>query len=215
MSCNSPWSSTDLLQRRRCVTTGMALAASWLLAPAQATASTSTTANAGTAAALPPPPAAPGQRETLTHQGITLLPRGEGRLRFFGLEIYTARLWVAEGFEPDQHARHPLALELAYARHFSARDIAERSLQEMKRQTHINQAREADWTSKLAAVMPDVKPGTRLLGFHRPQQGALFQLAGHTLGTVDDPVFSALFFGIWLSTATSEPALRTALLTAR
>ena len=207
MSCSSPLSSTDPLQRRRWLATGVALAAGWAWLPAQA--------NTGTAAALPSSPTANNQREPLTHQGATLLPRGEGRLRFFGLEIYTARLWAAEGFEPEQHARYPLALELSYARNFSARDIAERSLQEMKRQTAINQAREADWTSKLAAVLPDVKPGTRLMGFHRPQQGALFQLAGQTLGTLDDPVFSALFFGIWLSPATSEPTLRTALLTPR
>ena len=102
-----------------------------------------------------------------------------------------------------------------YARTFSARDIAERSLQEMKRQTSINKAREADWTNKLAAVLPDVKPGDSLLGFHRPDQGAMFQSGGRTLGTVDDPVFSALFFGIWLSPATSEPALRTALIAQR
>lgn len=207
MSCSSPLSSADLLERRRWLTTGVALAAGWALLPAQA--------NTGTAAGLPSSPAANSQRGPLTHQGTSLLPRGEGRLRFFGLEIYTARLWAAESFEPDQHARYPLALELTYARHFSARDIAERSLQEMKRQTSINQAREVDWTSRLTAVLPDVKPGTRLMGFHRPQQGALFQQAGQPLGTLDDPVFSALFFGIWLSPATSEPALRTALLTPR
>jgi hypothetical protein len=68
-------------------------------------------------------------------------------MRFFGLNIYTARLWAADGFDPAQHAAHPLALELTYARTFSARDIAERSLQEMKRQTPINKAREADWTT--------------------------------------------------------------------
>ena len=27
---------------------------------------------------------------------------GEGRLRYFGLPIYDARLWVTEGFEPTQ-----------------------------------------------------------------------------------------------------------------
>lgn len=194
MSCNSPWSNTEPWSRRRWLASGVALAA---------------------ASSTTQPAWATDSRSPLTLRGTPLLPRGEGQLRFFGLAIYTARLWAADGFDPTQHAAHPLALELTYARTFSARDIAERSLQEMKRQTPINSAREADWTHKLAAVLPDVKLGDSLLGFHQPGQGALFQSGGRTLGTVDDPVFSALFFGIWLSPATSEPALRTALIAQR
>jgi hypothetical protein len=194
MSCSSPWSNTEPWSRRRWLASGMALAA---------------------ASSTALPTWATDSRPPLTLRGTPLLPRGEGQMRFFGLNIYTARLWAADGFDPAQHAAHPLALELTYARTFSARDIAERSLQEMKRQTPINKAREVDWTNKLAAVLPDVKPGDSLLGFHRPDQGAMFQSGGRTLGTVDDPVFSALFFGIWLSPATSEPALRTALIAQR
>ncbi len=190
------------MPRRRVLTGSLALAATWATAPAWATGTAATSATlAG--------------REPLTHQGTTLWPRGEGQLRFFGLAIYTARLWTADSFDPTQHAAHALALELTYARTFSARDIAERSLQEMQRQTPVNKAMEADWINKLAIVLPDVKPGDSLLGFHRPTQGALFQAGGRTLGTVDDPVFSGLFFGIWLSPATSEPALRKALIAQR
>lgn len=157
----------------------------------------------------------PGVLDT---QGLRLKARGSGTMRFFGLAVYTARLWTADGFDPHRHAEHPLALELAYARAFSARQIAERSLQEMKRQTSISQATEADWTQKLAALLPDVKAGDRLLGIHRPQRGAVFlagaQPGAKVLGTVEDPLFSALFFGIWLSPATSEPDLRAALVSA-
>jgi hypothetical protein len=166
-------------------------------------------------ASTPPAPAG-APREPLVHQGVTLWPRGEGRMRFLGLAVYTARLWAAEGFDPARHARHPLALELVYARAFSARQIAERSLQEMKQQTPIPQAAQAAWVEKLAATLPDVKPGDSLLGLHHPQQGALFRAGtppdARVLGAVDDPLFSGLFFGIWLSPATSEPALRKALI---
>jgi hypothetical protein len=158
------------------------------------------------------PREATAAREPLVHQGITLWPRGEGPMRFFGLTVYTARLWTADGFDPTAHARHPLALELQYARSFSARDIAQRSLLEMKQQTHIEKALEVIWTDALTVILPDVNPGDRLLGWHRPAQGALFQSGPRVLGRIDDPVFSGLFFGIWLSPATSEPALRAALL---
>jgi len=161
---------------------------------------------------------APAGKPPLTHLGPTLWPRGEGGLRFLGLSVYSARLWVAEGFELAQFANHPLALELTYSRDFSARQIAERSLQEMERQLPIKHAEKAIYMEKMAAIFPDVKAGDRLLGVHRPGQGALFvagaQPGARTLGAVDDPTFSQLFFGIWLSGATSEPKLRQALLAA-
>lgn len=204
MSCSSPCPSPERLPRRQALR-----ALAHMVGLASLGVAPQVLAN-DTAAGRPRE--APAAREPLVHQGVTLWPRGEGRMRFFGLEVYTARLWTADGFDPAQHARHPLALELQYARTFSAMQIAQRSLQEMKRQTSIDPATEADWTAKLAAVLPDVKPGDRLLGWHRPTQGALFQSGPRVLGRIDDPVFSALFFGIWLSAATSEPALRTALL---
>ena len=42
--------------------------------------------------------------------------RGQGRLTFFGLHVYDARLWVAPGFVAERFADQPLALELDYAR---------------------------------------------------------------------------------------------------
>jgi hypothetical protein len=42
-----------------------------------------------------------------------------------------------------------------------------------------------------------------------------FLLNGRPLGEVRDPDFARVFFGIWLSPRTSEPALREALLLGR
>jgi len=161
---------------------------------------------------------APG-RAPLVHQGLTLWPRGEGRLRFFGLHLYTAQLWAAEGFNPGEFARSMLALELTYARPFTAVQIAQRSLEEMTRQSSLPPQTQSDWQARLASLLPDVQSGDRLLGIHRPGRGAWFQTGAQpdarALGEVNDPQFSALFFGIWLSAQTSEPALRNALLAGR
>lgn len=208
MSSNSPWPSPERLRsapglssRRAALARGSAALAAALLPAAVWGQSKSP---------------GPGEDATLLLEGLSLALRGSGTMRFWGLEVYTARLWVGAGFEPERYAQYPLALELAYARRFSARQIAQRSLQEMKRQQPIPEATEADWTEQLARTLPDVKPGDRLLGLHRPQQGAAFWRRGapalQPLGRVEDARFSALFFGIWLSTATSEPALRAALL---
>ena len=57
-----------------------------------------------------------------------------------------------------------------------------------------------------------MKPGDRLLGVYQPGVGAVFKMGGRVVGEVADAAFARLFFGIWLSPKTSEPALRQALL---
>lgn len=65
---------------------------------------------------------------------------GSGRLSFFGLHVYDARLWVLEAFDAERFEHMPLALELEYARTLRGRLIAERSLDEMRRLGEIDAA---------------------------------------------------------------------------
>ena len=64
----------------------------------------------------------------------------------------------------------------------------------------------------MRAVFPDVKAGDRITGIHQPGVGAVFLRNGRSLGSIADPAFAKIFFGIWLSEQTSEPAMRTALI---
>lgn len=139
---------------------------------------------------------------------------GEGSLRFLGMEIYQARLWVTPQFRAADYAVHPVALELNYRRGFTAKAIAERSLQEMRRIGTFTEAQAQGWQQALQAALPDVKAGDRITGLYRPGVGAVFRLQERTVGEVADPEFARLFFGIWLSPQTSEPGLRQALLAA-
>ena len=142
-----------------------------------------------------------------------LLPAGQALLTVWGFEVYQARLWVAPGFRAAEPAATPLLLELDYRRDFRGADIARRSLQEMQRLAPLEPARAARWERRLAEVLPDVRAGDRLSGWHRPEQGARFLRGdGGLLGEVEDPAFSRLFFGIWLDPRTPEPALRQRLL---
>ena len=141
-----------------------------------------------------------------------LQPAGQGTLRFWGLEIYRARLWVSPGFAASDYAALPLALELNYQRAFSAEAIAQRSLVEMRRVGPFSAAQATRWQQALQAALPDVQPGDRITGHYQPGRGATFALHGRTVGTVADAEFARLFFGIWLSPQTSQPQLRTELL---
>lgn len=145
-----------------------------------------------------------------------LLPRvesaGQARLRFWGLDVYDARLWVAPGFRHGDFAAHGFALQLQYLRDFTGSDIARRSLEEMRRSGGFSPAQGAAWQAELARLLPDVRSGERITGVNRPGRPALFLHNGRPLGEVGDGQFARLFFGIWLGAGTSEPAMRAALL---
>ncbi len=140
---------------------------------------------------------------------------GEARLRFLGMHVYDARLWAPGPVAADAWASTPLALELAYARTLYGRAIAERSLQEMRRQGEIAAAQAERWLAEMSRLFPDVRDGDRLTGLYRPDRGVLFFHNGQPRGEVADPEFARRFFGIWLAPQTSEPGLRERLLSGR
>jgi Chalcone isomerase-like len=138
--------------------------------------------------------------------------QGSGLLRFLGLKIYDARLWLGAAALPADWAAVPLALELEYARSLDGTQIAERSLKEMRRQGDIAADTATRWLAAMKQLFPDVKAGDRITGLNVPGMGARFFVNGSLKGDLRDPAFARLFFGIWLSDKSSEPALRAALL---
>lgn len=137
---------------------------------------------------------------------------GQGRLTFLGLNVYSARLWVTEGFKPDDFISHPVALELEYARSLVGSLIAERSLTEMKRVGEVPADKAELWLASMTKIFPDVNKGDRITGLQQPGEGMRFFLNGKPRGDIRDAAFARLFTGIWLSPRTSEPKLRQALL---
>lgn len=138
--------------------------------------------------------------------------QGSGRLRFMGLRIYDIRLWAGASPVGAQFADMPLALEIEYARSLGGAQIAERSLVEMRRQAEPAGDTAERWLAAMKKVFPDVREGDRITGVNLPGQGVRFFHNGALRGDVPDIEFARLFFGIWLSPRTSEPALRKTLL---
>jgi Chalcone isomerase-like len=136
--------------------------------------------------------------------------QGGGRLSFLLLHVYDIRLWSAAPPGED-YARSAFALELEYARALAGREIAERSIVEMRRIGDFDETRGRQWLAEMVRLLPDVKAGDRLTGVQR-EQSARFHFNGQWRGELADADFARLFFGIWLSPRTSEPKLRQALL---
>ena len=141
-------------------------------------------------------------------------PQGAATMRFFGLRIYEAKLWAKGGaVDANNWASTPLALELTYARSLTGRDIAKRSLVEMRRQGEISTANADKWLADMEAAFPDVNKGDRISGvITEPGAGIQFFINGKPGRKVPDAAFARLFIGIWLAPQTSEPTLRKALL---
>jgi hypothetical protein len=144
------------------------------------------------------------------------LPQGQalgaGRMRYLLWDVFDATLWAQAGFRGAQYFEHAFALELRYLRKLSAASLVESSLQEMRRMGQLDAGKVAQWTSAMQSAFVDVQAGDRITGVHYPGAGARFYFNGNLRATVDDAAFARAFFGIWLSPATSEPRLRSALL---
>lgn len=138
-------------------------------------------------------------------------PMGAARMRFFGMDIYDARLF-APALKRSDYTANPFALEVQYLRGFDGSAIAERSLKEMRRVGSISPEKEKNWLDAMRQAFPDVKSGDRITGIHKPGVGTRFFVNGLARASIDDPEFSRYFFGIWLSPHTSEPKMRTELL---
>jgi hypothetical protein len=176
-----------VISRRRCLLAGLAVAASVRAMPAR-------TPPLEVAAGLP---------------GARL--RGQGRLTWFGLHVYDARLWSAATSGQDVQ-ESPFALELEYARSLRGERIADRSIEEMARIGDFAADRGARWLATMKQLFPDIAPGDRLTGMQRTKIEAQFFHNGVMRGSIADADFTRLFFGIWLSPRTSAPGLREQLL---
>lgn len=153
---------------------------------------------------------------TPTAEALVLMPSarllGSARLSVWGFDVYDASLFVDPGFRADAYARTPLALELRYLRAFNGKDIAQRSLDEMRRTGPLPDSQATQWLREMATVFPDVKKGDRLVGLYQPGDGMRFVFNGVPRGTVGDAAFAQRFVGIWLAPQTSEPSMRATLL---
>lgn len=153
------------------------------------------------AEALPPP---------VQDRAGELAPLGRGEMRWLGIKLYDAALWVpaGRGWAPSG----PHVLEIRYARNFSRERLVETSLEEMARLGFADPAQQARWGAALARAFPDVAAGEVLIGLHRPGEGAWFWHGARPTAVIDDPELARAFFAIWLDPRTREPGLRARLL---
>jgi Chalcone isomerase-like len=141
-----------------------------------------------------------------------LAARGNATMRFFGLKVYDVTLFSKAGAalaaKPYEANAHPFVLELIYDIGLKGAAISERSVQEMRKQGHKDDALLQKWQTQMTQVFPDIKSGDVLIGVAIPGKEARFYNRTKLIGTIADSEFVAAFFDIWLSPKSSEPKLR-------
>ena len=147
--------------------------------------------------------------EDLTRDVKGLSVRGEAVLRFLGLKVYDVRLWTQ--MKPFTHGE-PFAIELVYDMAIKGKDIADRSVKEMRAQGVSDETKLRRWGDEMTKIFPDIKHGDTLIGVSIPAKEARFYNREKLIATISDPEFAKAFFDIWLSEKTSEPKVRLKLL---
>jgi len=132
--------------------------------------------------------------------------QGQGRMTFWGFDIYDARLYVG-----DQRGQTGFALDLNYLRSLKGSDITKRTIEEMQR-LGVSETNRNAWGKKLDKIFPDVVSGSSLTAIHVPGRGTVFLHNGKSVGEIAGDDFAKAFFSIWLDPKTAAPKLRTALI---
>lgn len=134
---------------------------------------------------------------------------GRGVLSYAFWDVYEATLYAPDG---RWDATQPFALSIEYYRAINGKNIADRSVQEIRRQGFTDEVRLAAWNTQMKAIFPDVKDGTVLSAVYVPGKPTVFYNGADVIGEIKGDDFGNLFFAIWLGERTSEPKLRRALL---
>jgi hypothetical protein len=145
-----------------------------------------------------------------------LVEVGSGEMRWFGMEIYDARLLNGSGRFIEVGVDGPMALEITYRRSIPRDRLVkttEREWNRLERELGLpERATVEGWLQQLTGIWPDVEPGDRILAISEPGAATRFYGNAGFLGAIEDPAFGAAFLGIWLHPKTRAADLRAALI---
>ena len=134
---------------------------------------------------------------------------GQGMFSYYFWDVYTGELFAPDGKYANQP---PFALRLTYQRDLEGKKIAQRSIDEMKKQGDVSTDDAEKWLSLMEKIFPDVSDGDVITGIATKEGTSVFYVNGKKADEISDKRFTQRFFDIWLSDETSEPKFRKKLL---
>lgn len=134
---------------------------------------------------------------------------GEARMSVMVWDVYDAALFAPDGQWNDDQ---PFALQIVYLRDLKGDKIADRTVQEMRKQGFHDEVKLATWHTQMSEIFPDVRNGDALTGIYMQGGQTVFYYGDQEVGRISDAQFGAKFFSIWLSPSSSAPDVRLGLL---
>lgn len=134
---------------------------------------------------------------------------GEDMFTYYFWDVYLASLYAPNANYDDKAS---FALRLKYQRDLEGKKIAQRSIDEIKKQSTITKEQANAWLTQMESIFPDVSNGDVITGIALQNGTSVFYFNGVKVDSIDDAEFTTQFFNIWLGEKTSEPKFRKALL---
>jgi len=130
---------------------------------------------------------------------------GQGNMSWLFFDLYQASLYSKTG--DYAVGDYPQALKIIYQRNIYSADLVNVTEKEWQK-LGFTSGEYQQWLPVLSALWPDIKEDDVLLFLVDVDGYGAFYHNNQLLGRVDNSAFSKAFLSIWLSTNTSEPALR-------
>ena len=134
---------------------------------------------------------------------------GKTNLSYLWFDVYDIALYAPKG---KWQQNQPFALKLDYQRLLYGDKIADRSIEEMRKQGFNNKKKLERWLKQMERIFPDVDKGISLTAIRSKNGNSVFYKNNKKIGEINDKEFTRQFFNIWLGKKTSEPRMRKRLL---
>ena len=137
---------------------------------------------------------------------------GQGTLKVLFFEVYNVRLLT------DSKAfswKNKFQLEFEYKREVKKQSVIESSIKEMRRQSNILDKDINQWQEYLEISIKPVQEGSQATVSWNPNGQITFHYQSSEPTTIEDENFARAFLNIWLGEETSQPKLRSQLLSQR
>lgn len=137
---------------------------------------------------------------------------GQAKLKWGFWTIYDSKLLTPSGLY--EHIKEPLVLEITYNRTISSQELLDATVEQWQH-LKFTQAQINSWVAQMQEVWPNVRSGDKLIYSLNKKGVFYYQPLGEKaikFGELNDEILASAFVEIWLSSKTSYPDMRKALI---
>lgn len=129
---------------------------------------------------------------------------GSSNLKYFGINVYKIFLW-SENEEFSYNRK--FAIQIIYNMNFSVDELAERSIDEIKRLHILSAQEEENYFQQLKTIFRPIKKGDQKVALFTPNKGVTMFHNNVMTGKIRDQKLARLFVDIWLDERGSYPEM--------